>query len=143
MNNVVLIGRLVIDPDLRFIPATGKAVATFRIAVDKGFSKEKKEELKKQGKQTADFIQIVVYNKKAENCAKYLAKGKMCAVQGRINTRTYTPENGDKKYITEVVANNVEFIDYGNKQSQGNQNNNHPDGDNDIFQPIDDEEVPF
>lgn len=154
MNNVVLIGRLVRDPDLRFIPSTGRAVANFSLAVDKGLSREKKEEFKAQGKQTADFINIVVYGKPAENCANYLAKGRMCAINGRISTRSYTANNGERKYITEVVANNVEFIEWGEKRqptsggSGGVSSNDNPfdnftDDENDIFQPVDDEEIPF
>lgn len=156
MNNVVLIGRLVRDPDLKFIPSTGAAVANFSIAVDKELSRAKRDEFRSQGKQTADFINIVVYNKPAENCANYLSKGKMCAVNGRIASRTYTANNGEKKYITEVVANRVEFLDWSEKgqgnNSMGAKNNapkesnpfeNFSDDENDIFQPVDDEEIPF
>lgn len=153
MNNVVLIGRLARDPDLRFIPSTGKAVANFALAVDKELSKEKKEEFRVQGKQTADFINIVVYGKSAENCANYLEKGRMCAVNGRISSRTYTSNSGEKRYVTEVIANRVEFIEWGGKRQDnpvvgGAAQNSNPfdnfsDDENDIFQPVDDEEIPF
>jgi single-strand DNA-binding protein len=88
MNNVVLIGRLTRDPDLRFIPTTGMAVAKFALAVDREMSREKKQEAISQGKQTADFINITVFGKTAELCANYLAKGRQCAIQGRILLRT-------------------------------------------------------
>ena len=148
MNNVILIGRLVADPDLRFIPTTGTAVANFRLAVDKELSKEKREEFKQQNKPTADFIQIVTYGKQAENCANYTKKGKMCAVQGRISTRTYTANNGENRFVTEVVANRVEFIDWSRKkqgqaQSEINPFDDFLDDENEIFQPIGDEEIPF
>lgn len=139
MNSVTLVGRLAADPDLRFIPTTGRAVVNFRLAVDKELSKEKREEFKQQGKQTADFIQIVVYGKSAENCANYTKKGRMCAVQGRISTRTYTSNNGEKRFVTEVVANRVEFIEWSRKK-QGQAQSDYENG---IWQPVDDEEIPF
>lgn len=136
MNNVVLIGRLVDDPDLRFIPTTGKAVATFRLAVDKELSKEKREEFKHQDKPTADFINIVTYGKQAENCANFTKKGRMCAVQERISTRTYISNNGEKKFVTEVVAKRIKFLEWSRKKQGQAQ-------EDDIWQPVDDEEIPF
>ena len=136
MNSVVLIGRLVADPDMRFIPTTGRAVANFRLAVDKELSKEKREEFKQQEKPTADFINIVVYGKQAENCANFTKKGRMCAVQGRIATRTYTSNSGEKKFVTEVVANRVKFLEWSRKKQGQTQ-------EDDIWQPVDDEEIPF
>ena len=99
MNQVVLIGRLTKDPELRFT-GTGKAVASMTVAVNRGFGKDKE----------ADFIPVVVWEKQAENCANYLSKGSQVGVQGRMQTRSYETQNGDKRYITEVVANNVEFL---------------------------------
>lgn len=153
MNNVVLIGRLVKDPELRFIPATGMAVATFTLAVDKGMFGEKKQQAISQGKPTADFIGITVFGKQAENCANYLAKGSQCAVQGRISTGSYTTQTGEKRYTTDVIADRVEFIGTGKGQNSSPQGrsvqpdssffNDFPDEDNDIFQPVDDEDIPF
>ncbi len=74
MNNVVLIGRLARDPELRFIPSTGMAVAKFNLAVDREMSKDKKQEAQSQGKQTADFIGVTVFGKSAENAANFLKK---------------------------------------------------------------------
>ena len=86
MNNVVLIGRLTRDPELRYIPNTGTAVSTFTLAVDKGLSREKKSEMELKNQPTADFINIVVWGKVAENCANFLTKGKLVGVSGRIQT---------------------------------------------------------
>lgn len=98
MNVVVLIGRLTADPALRYTPS-GKAVCQFRLAVD-GPSKESE----------ALFIDVVVWEKQAENAAEYLSKGRLCAVQGRLQTRTYEASDGTKRTVTEVVANNVRFL---------------------------------
>lgn len=115
MNNVSLIGRLVRDPEVKFTP-TAKAVANFTIAVDKGLSREKKSEFEAKGMATADFIPIVVWGKQAEHCQTYLAKGRMVAVTGSIQTRSYQAQDGSTRYVTEVLAMNVEFIDWGDKK---------------------------
>jgi single-strand DNA-binding protein len=83
MNTVVLIGRLTRDPDLRYTP-TGTAVAKMTLAVDRDMAKDKKAEAAQKGQPTADFIPVTVFGKQAENCANYLLKGRMCAVEGRI-----------------------------------------------------------
>ncbi len=110
MNQVVLIGRLVKDPELRFVAGSGRAVANFTIAVDKEMSREKKAEMSAAGKPTADFIRIVAWGKTAELCADYLAKGRQVAVNGSINTGSYKTQSGETRYTTDVVANRVEFI---------------------------------
>ena len=147
MNQVVLIGRLVRDPELRFIAGSGRAVANFTMAVDKGMSRDKKAELQAQGKPTADFIRIVAWGKTAELCANYLNKGSQVAVNGSINTGQYKTPNGETRYTTDVVANSVEFI--------GSRNDNRPTGgqsddfsmggmDTSDFQAIeDDDDIPF
>jgi single-strand DNA-binding protein len=151
MNNMILIGRLARDPELKFIPSNGMAVTNFTLAVDKDLSKDKKAEFAAQGKPTADFIPIVVFGRIAETCANYLAKGRMTAVAGRIQTRSYTSNSGERKYITEVLASKVEFIDWGDKNTSGNKsskshdsNDGFPDfSEDDIFQPTDDDDIPF
>jgi len=152
MNNVVLIGRLTKDPDLRFIPSTGMAVAKFTLAVDRGIYGEKKQEAINQGKPTADFINITVFGKSAEVCANYLSKGRQCAIQGRIQTGSYTTQTGEKRYTTDVIADKVEFVGAKDQSSapQGNAVqpdssffNDFPDEDNDIFEPVDDDDIPF
>ena len=120
MNSVVLIGRLTRDPELKYLANTGTPVTTFNLAVDKQLSKEKRQELAEKGEPTADFINIVVWGKQAENCANYLAKGRLVAIQGRIQSRSWETENG-RRYATEVVANQVQFLEWG-------KDNDIPDG---------------
>ncbi len=133
MNSVILIGRLVRDPELRFIPASGMAVTNITLAVDKELFGDKKQEAISQGKPTADFIYITVFGKIAENCANYLHKGSKCCVQGRITTNSYVDKNNNKQYKTGVIADRVEFLD-GKKYDMP---------DEDIFTPVDDEDIPF
>lgn len=138
MNRVILIGRLARDPELRFT-ASGKAVATFSMAVNRPFSKERE----------ADFFNIVVWGRTAENCANYLAKGRLVGLEGRLQSRSYETQTGEKRYVTEVVADNVEFLEWGNKEGQttpARQNDDFGSVDIDIneFQAMDDDEdIPF
>jgi single-strand DNA-binding protein len=146
MNNVVLIGRLARDPELRFVPGTGQAVANFTLAIDKGLTREKKQEFEAQGKPTADFIRIVVWGKQAENCSQYLAKGKLVAIQGSIQTSSFKATTGETKYTTEVLANRVEFLEWGEKKEAGAAGNDFSFGAPSFedFQAIeDDDDVPF
>lgn len=113
MNKVVLIGRLTRDPELRYT-GNNTPVASFTLAVNRNFSNQ-------QGEREADFINIVVWRKQAENVKNYLTQGSQCAVEGRIQTRSYDDQNGQKRYVTEVVADNVEFL--GSKNSSTNSNN--------------------
>lgn len=135
MNNVVLIGRLTRDPETRYIPQTETAVANFTLAVDRPMAKEK----------TADFIRIVAFGKTAELCEKYLAKGRLVAIQGRIQTGSYTSKEGETRYTTDVYAERVEFLEWGDKaeRSKGADKSEDmavPDG----FQAFDDEDdIPF
>ncbi len=133
MNIVVLVGRLTKDPELRFLPGSGRAVARFTIAVDKGLSKEKRDELTGQGKPTADFIPVVVWGKQAENCANYLEKGRKAIVEGSIQTGSYDNESGQKVYTTEVLASRVQFLEWKEKSETNSMGG---------FQVIDDD-VPF
>lgn len=147
MNNVVLIGRLARDPELRFVPGSGMAVANFTMAIDKGLTREKKQEFESQGKPTADFIRIVVWGKQAENCSQYLAKGKLVAIQGSIQTGSYKSPAGETRYTTEVLANRVEFLEWGEKTpSTASKNDDFSFGAGSFedFQSIeDDDDVPF
>lgn len=145
MNNVVLIGRLARDPELRFVPGSGMAVANFTMAIDKGLTREKKQEFESQGKPTADFIRIVVWGKQAENASQYLAKGKMVAVQGSIQTSSYKATSGETKYTTEVLANRVEFLEWGDKGKNSDKDDfSFGAGNFEDFQTIeDDDDVPF
>ena len=112
MNRVFLIGRLTRDPELRYT-GSNLPVATFSLAVNRNFSNQ-------NGEREADFINIVVWRKQAENCKNYLKQGSQCAVEGRLQTRTYDDPNGQKRYITEVVADNVEFLGSKNSSSDSN-----------------------
>lgn len=138
MNSVNLIGRLCADPELRYIPNSGQAVSTFSMAIDKGLSKDKKQEMESQNKPTADFINIVVWGKSAENCANYLAKGRLVAVQGRLQSGSYDAKDGTKRYTTDVVAQNVEFLEWGDKKEDNNDTGVHQD-----FHPIANDSIPF
>lgn len=146
INNCTLIGRLTREPELRYLPNGGKAVCNFGIAVDKGLSKEKKQEMEGQGKYTADFINIVVWGKQGENCANYLAKGRLVGIQGRIQTGSYNAKDGSKRYTFDIVAEKTEFLEWADK-NEGNNNsgsNNNTSGFNgDGFTPVDDDEIPF
>ena len=112
MNKVILIGRLTKDPELRYT-TSNIPVATFTLAVNRTVSEE------------VDFINIVVWRKQAENCSKYITKGSQVAIEGSIQTRSYEDKNGQKRHITEVVADNVKFLDTKNKvQQEVNEFNN-------------------
>ncbi len=109
MNKVFLIGRLTRDPELRYT-GSNTAVASFSLAVNRNFTNQ-------SGEREADFINIVVWRKQAENVKNYLSQGSQVAIDGRIQTRSYDDNEGKKRYITEVVADNVEFL--GTKSSNG------------------------
>lgn len=137
-NVVVLIGRLTRDPELRYIPNSGQAICNFSLAVDKGLSKDKKQEMESQNKPTADFINIVVWGKSAENCANYLAKGRLVAVQGRLQSGSYEAKDGTKRYTTDVIANNITMIDWGDKKETNSDTGVHQD-----FHPVANDDIPF
>lgn len=145
MNKVVIIGRLTKDPELKFTPGNGTAVSTITVAVDNFFRKDA------GGNKTADFIPVVVWGKQAENLANYQVKGRMIAVAGRIQVRSYDAQDGTKRYVTEVVAEEVQYLDKGN--NNGQQSNNSSSGysgygfGSDSFDmettPVDDGDIPF
>lgn len=126
MNVCSLIGRLTRDPELRYTPNTNQAVITFTIAVDKGLSREKREEMEAKNMPTADFISIVAWGRTAENISNYVSKGNMVGVTGRIQSRTYEAKDGTKRYVAEVIASSVEFLERRNITSQS-PNQSHED----------------
>ncbi|NFF21811.1 single-stranded DNA-binding protein [Clostridium botulinum] len=137
MNKVVLIGRLTKDPELKFTPGAGTAVTTLTLAVDKYNSKE--------GKKEADFVPVVVWGKQAESTANYMVKGSQMAISGRIQTRNYEAKDGTKRYVTEVVATEVQFLSKSNDSNGGNTSSSPFDSGNfdaDIT-PVDDGDMPF
>lgn len=132
MNKTVLIGRMVSDPELKFIPGSGTATCSFRIAVNRKY--------KKEGQPEADFIPVVVWGRMAENVAQYMAKGRQIGICGRIETRSYENKEGNRVYVTEVIAEDVEFL--GNKTDGGATTNTTPEYGNDVT-PVDSEDIPF
>ncbi len=109
LNRVILIGRLTKDPELRYTPS-GVAVTQFNIAVDRPFTNQ-------QGEREADFINVVTWRQLAENVANYLRKGRLAAVEGRIQVRHYDNNEGKRVYVTEVVADNVRFLESPNRDN--------------------------
>lgn len=103
INNVVLVGRLTKDPDLRFTQS-GQAVATFTLAVNRNFTNG-------SGEREADFINCVIWRKSAESLANYAKKGTLLGVTGRIQTRNYENQQGQRVYVTEVVAENFQLLE--------------------------------
>ena len=141
MNSVSLIGRLTRDPEVRYGAASQTAIAKFTIAVDRRGAKE--------GEQTADFIGITCFGKTAELVEKYIGKGRLVGITGRIQTGSYE-KDGRKVYTTDVIADRVEFLDRGNNSestSGGYSNsgfsaapeNKVPDG----FEALTDDDIPF
>lgn len=122
INRVVLVGRLTKDPDLRYL-SNGTPVATFTLAVNRTFSNQ-------QGEKEADFINCVIWRKPAENVANFLKKGSLTGVDGRIQTRSYDGQDGKKVYVTEVVADSVQFLEpKGNGEKPKQQSNQKVDSD--------------
>ncbi len=122
MNKVILIGRLARDPELR-TTSSGIASLNFSLAVARNFTNQ-------NGEREADFINCVAWRKQAENMAKYCQKGSQVAVEGRITTRSYDAQDGTKRYVTEVVCDNVTFL--GSKGSSNNMNFNDDNGSKDL-----------
>lgn len=111
MNKFIGIGRLTKEPDMRST-ANGTSVCTFTIAINRRF--------KTEGQQQADFIPIVAWGKTADICAKYLHKGSQVGVGGSVQTRSYDDKNGNKVYVTEVNAEEVQFLSKGNNEAENN-----------------------
>jgi single-strand DNA-binding protein len=123
MNRVVLVGRLTKDPDLKYTP-NGVPVARFTLAVNRTFSNQ-------QGEREADFINCVVWRRAAENVANFLKKGSLAGVDGRIQTSSFEGQDGKRVFMTEVVAESVQFLEpknassgntggFGGQREQGN-----------------------
>ncbi|MFD2881864.1 single-stranded DNA-binding protein [Paenibacillus rhizoplanae] len=112
LNRIILIGRLTRDPELRYTPA-GVAVTQFTLAVDRNFTGQ-------NGEREADFIPVVTWRQLAETCANYLRKGRLAAVEGRIQVRNYENNEGKRVYVTEVIADNVRFLESAQSREGGN-----------------------
>ena len=121
MNKAILIGRLTRDPELRYT-SSNRAVCQFTVAIDRPFTNQA------TGQREADFINVVVWDKQAENVGKFVTKGRLIAVEGRIQVRNYDNNEGRKVYVTEVVANNVQFLESRNAvQNSGTGFNSMPE----------------
>ena len=114
MNKAILIGNLASDPETR-TTQSGIAQCSFRLAVQRRFANQ-------QGVREADFLQIVCWRQTAELCARYLSKGRKVAVEGSIQTRSYDAQDGTKRYVTEIIADNVEVLDKAETKPDGAQN---------------------
>ena len=139
LNRVILIGRLTRDPELKYTPA-GVAVCTFTLAVDRPFTNN--------GEREADFIPVVTWRQLAETCANYLRKGRLTAVEGRMQVRNYENNEGKRVYVTEVIADNVRFLESNRdngQSSSSSRSNNNQDPFSDEGKPIDipDSDLPF
>jgi single-strand DNA-binding protein len=129
LNRIVLVGRLTRDPELRYTPANGVAVASFTLAVNRPFKQQ-------GGQREADFIPVVVWRQQAENCAKYLVKGSLAGVDGRLQIRSYEDREGQRRTVAEVVADSVQFLESRERRS----GENPPPFDDSL---IGDDDVPF
>jgi single-strand binding protein len=143
MNKVNLVGRLTRDPEVKNT-TTGKAVATFTLAVDRRFKN-------KDGQKEADFIPLVVWGKQAEYVGQYLSKGSQIGVSGRLQVRSYDGQDGQRRYVTEVVADEVYFISTKRKENNGSNPNGLSSGtgngvmglDEDFHLMADEDDIPF
>ncbi|MDU4597484.1 MAG: single-stranded DNA-binding protein [Clostridium sporogenes] len=133
MNKVVLIGRLTADPELKFTPGSGTAVSRITLAVQRKY--------KKEGQEEADFIPIVIWGKQAEAIATHQKKGRLIGVSGRIQTRSYDAKDGTKRYVTEVIAEEVQFLEWGRKKDDNS--GTATTQDDDFIEVQDDGDIPF
>ena len=134
MNRIILLGRLVRDPEVRYTPS-GKVACQFTIAVDRPFSSQ-------DGQREADFIPVVIWGKSAEVAGNSLTKGQRVLVEGRLQIRSYDAKDGSKRYVTEVIAGNFEFIEKKENVSNPQQNVAKQGGFESMGQAFD-EEIPF
>jgi single-strand DNA-binding protein len=132
MNRTLLVGRLTRDPELRYTPS-GAAVATFTLAVNRTFTNQ-------QGEREADFINCVVWKRAAENAANFLKKGSLAGVDGRLQSRSYEGQDGKRVFVTEVVAESVQFLD---SKGGGGGGSNMSSQQQDESIEIDDSDLPF
>ena len=145
MNKVILVGRLTRDPELR-VTTSGVSVCSFSVACDRRFVRQGEE-------RKADFINCIAWRQTGEFVSKYFTKGNRIALEGSLQTRDWTDNDGKKRYATEVIVDNVEFAQSKNENSGatggfqgapiGNAAPENNDSDIDGFMPIDDEDLPF
>lgn len=148
MNNIVIVGRLTADPEVRYVPSSGTAVATFTVAVNRDFSN-------REGKREADFLDVQVWGKQGETCAEYLKKGHLVSVNGSVRVDSYIDSQGISRRAWRINANRVQFL-----TPKGNNNSNSQQSNTSVFEPnfdpsyegqlvpngfsaIDDDDMPF
>ncbi len=133
MNRVSIVGRLTRDPEIRYASDNQLAITRFTVAVDRVF--------KKEGQPTADFLPVVVFGRSAENCHKYLGKGRLVAVAGRLQSRTWDDQEGKRRYSYDIIADEVNFLDRaGDTRSQSQVEDR---GDEDFHPVEEDDDLPF
>ena len=140
MNNVILMGRMVADPELNYAAGSGTAICRFRLAVARPFKKDE-----------TDFINCIAFNKRAEAIGKYITKGRQLLIQGHIQTGSYDSKDGTKKYTTDVMVDNFEFVGSSNNSNNSNNDFNNFNDNNrfsgmnfeDNITPVDDGDMPF
>lgn len=135
MNRVYLIGNLTRDPELA-VTNSGVSVCRFSIAVSRRYSNA-------EGEREADFFNIVVWRAQGENCHKYLKKGSKCAISGSLQNRSYDAQDGTKRTITEIVADEVEFLTSKSNSTDGGDRVIENKKDVAELEPIDDDNLPF
>lgn len=139
MNKVILIGNLTRDPEVR-TTASGTSVCSFSIAVNRRFSNQ-------QGEKVTDFFNIVAWRQLGELCGKYLAKGRKIAVVGELQTRSYDAKDGTKRNVTEIIADDIEFLTPRGQQEGGGGYSERPSAQHEPapegFTEIEDDELPF
>lgn len=135
LNRIIIIGRLARDPELRYTPG-GTAVTRLVVAVERSF-------INRQGERETDFIDVVVWQKQAETCANYLGKGRLVAVEGRLQVRSYDDSQGVRRRAAEVVAENVRFLDRPKEAAAGEQPSTLAEGSFGEDIPFHENEVPF
>lgn len=141
MNNVILTGRIAKDLEIRYTQ-NGKAYCRLTLAVDRGMSKEKKQEAEAKGQQTADFISCVAWNKLAETINRYSGKGRKILVEGSIQTGSFTAEDGSKKYTTDILVNRAEILEFANNNTTSE--DTQPFGQFDLpYEEANNEDIPF
>lgn len=137
LNSIVLVGRLTKDPELRYTP-NNQAVATFTLAVNRNFKSQ-------NGEREADFINCVIWRQQAENLANWAKKGALIGITGRIQTRNYENQQSQRVYVTEVVADNFQLLEFNKQNDQGRSQSHSQQGFERQAEPfsIDDDSLPF
>lgn len=142
LNRITIGGRLTADVEERQT-TTGIAIATATIAVDRPYSKAKKQELQESGQPTADFIRIKAFGQRADVLIKYTEKGSRIVVEGRLETGSYTNQKGDRVYTTDIIVDTTQIIDYRKQENSYTYTKSEVKNDDFIAGPYDESTIPF